>query len=264
MLQRTVKGPGRRGVGLLCAAAIVAGLSGCATRPDGSVVTIVDDAQVMSMNAEGLTQVEARQLERAQRYAEMRMTAAAGGAVIGLAAGLLLGGDNAAVAGVGGALAGGAIGYLGGAYVANLNSAEEDKRDDIETQLAAARKANSETESALRDTRAIVTAETRKIAALNRQYKSGQITTTEYKNQIEYLDKKMVIVDETLRTAEADVAALEATMKARSDNGDTRGANRLARQRDALAADVRRLEREKIKLIEAVASIPDEIGGPSV
>jgi hypothetical protein len=197
----------RRGTGrIFTALAMVAAFSlqsGCATRPDGRTVTLIDDAQVLAMSDDGLNATEVRQLERAQRYAEMRVTGAAGGAVLGAFAGAFAFSDNAALGAAGGAAAGAALGYLAGAYVANLNEGAEDRRNDLNAQLAAARKAVDENEAAVRDNRSIVSAETRRIDDLNRKYRAGEITKDQYAEEIDALDKKLVIVDEALRAAES-------------------------------------------------------------
>lgn len=240
--------------------AIVAVLAACATRPDGSVVTIADDVEALFISREGLNDTELRQLDRIQRYAKMRVTGAAGGAVGGALIGLFVV-DNAALGAAGGAVAGAAVGYLAGAYVANLNSAAEDRRDDLNVQLAAAKKAVSETQASVKDNRAIVAAETRKIRKLNQAYRAGKITKDQYASEIETLDRKVTIVNESLRAAEDDVKALERTAKRRTDNGDASGAAKLTAQKKSLEREVARLQRERLKLIEAVASIPSEVSG---
>lgn len=238
--------------------------AGCAQRPDGSFVSIIDDADVMTMSDEGLNETERRQLDRLQRYAEMRVTGAAGGAVIGALAGALLFKDNRGAGAAGGAAAGAAIGYLAGAYVANLNSQAEDRRDDLNVQLAAARDAVAENKQAVRDNRTIVNAEVRRIDELNRGYRAGTVTRDQYAERIDTLDKKITIVDESLRAAENDVEALQKTADNRRAGGDTGGASKLESQKRALERDVARLQQERLRLVEAVASIPPEVGGPTV
>ncbi len=253
------------GTGRALAAALLlasASLSaGCATRPDGSTVTIVDDVSLMTMSNDGLNEAERRQLDRAKRYAEMRATGAGVGAVTGAIVGFLTGDiEGAVIGGVGG----GALGYLGGAYVANLNSVAEDRRDDLNAQLAAANKAVEENRAAVRDNRSIVSAETRRIDRLNNQYRAGQITAAQYADEIETLNKKVRIVEESLRAAEDDVSGVRATASARRERGDANGASQLEARADTLQSEVRRLEAERIKLVEAVATIPPAAGGPSV
>lgn len=262
MTTRT-KGFIRPAAGLLAGVAMLAA-AGCAQRADGSFVSIVDDAQVLTMSAEGLNETERRQLERVQRYAEMRVTGAAGGALTGALAGALLARDNPAAGVAIGVTAGAALGYLAGAYVANLNEQAEDRRDDLNTQLGAAKQAVAENKRAVADNRDIVSAQTRAIDDLNRRFRAGTVTKEQYAAQIEGLDTRMTIVDESLRAAENDVAAIERSAAAREKAGDTRGAQQLTAQKTALQSDVNRLQQEKLRLVEAVASIPPEVGGPSV
>lgn len=238
-------------------------LSACATTPDGRTVTIFDDANILFMDDDGLTQVEARQLDRSKRYAQMRMEGAAGGALLGALAGAVIVDGNRGAGAAGGAAIGAQIGYMAGAYVARLNSEAEDRRDDLNAQLAAAKNAVRETQGVVRDNREIVAAERRKIDRLNKSYRAGQITNEQYSNEISALEKKITIVDESIRIAESDVAAIEYTAASR-ENAGAGGAGALRSQKAQLEKQVRQLRQQRAALLQAVATIPPEAGRPSV
>lgn len=235
--------------------------SGCAQRADGSFVTIADDTQVLTKNQEGLTPVEQRQLERVRRYASMRVQGAGVGAVLGAVTGALAFGGNRGAGAAGGAVAGAALGYLAGAYVANLNETAEDRRDDLNVQVDAARRAVDETERAVADNREIVSAERSRIERLNRDYRAGDITQEQYRDQIANLETKILIVNESLRAAENDVAAMDSTIQ--QQQAQSVDPKPLAEQRARMEEEVRVLREERERLATAVASIPPEIGAPA-
>jgi hypothetical protein len=243
----------------LLASAVV--LPGCATRADGSTVSILDDAQVLAMDDEGLSDAERRQLERVKRYASMRTQGAIGGAIIGGIAGALLVRKNRGVGAAGGALAGGALGYLGGAYVARLNETAEDRRDDLEVQLAAAKETVADTQRAVADNREIVRAERKRIERLNQEYRAGKITADQYRDQIGQLETRIKIVDESLRIAENDAAAMQKHI----DGQRARNVNpaALEKQRVAIEREVATLRAERDSLIEAAGTIPAGVGAPT-
>lgn len=222
-----------------------------------------DDIRVVAMDIDGLNAAERRQLERVQRYSQMRLEGAAIGGLGGAVAGFLIVGKNRGAGAAAGVVVGAAAGYLAGAYVANLNEQAEDRRGDLNTQLAAANDAVSETKSAVRDTREIVSAERSRITRLNRGLRAGSITQAQYREEIGQLGKKMTIVDESLRAAETDAEAIGRTAETRRENGDS-GAGKLDAQRMNMEREVARLRTERDKLFTAVGSIPPEIGGPSV
>jgi outer membrane lipoprotein SlyB len=237
-------------------------LPGCATRADGSTVTIVDDAQVLAMSDDGLSDVERRQLERVQRYAEMRIQGMVAGTAMGFLAGLTAGGDNRAIAVTSGVLVGAHLGYLAGAYVARLNETAEDRRDDLEVQLAAAKETVADTQRAVADNREIVRAERRRIERLNEEHRAGRITATQYRDQLGDLEKRMTIVDESLRVAEGDVKAIEKSVQWQRDRNVNPAA--LEKQRAALEREVATLRAERDSLLATVGTIPPDVGAPAV
>jgi len=237
-------------------------LAGCATRPDGSTVTIVDDIQVMSMDASGLNEDQARELERVQRYARMRSQGAVGGAILGTVTGMLVASENRGAGAAVGAGAGGALGYLGGAYVANLNAQAEDRRNTLNAQLDAARQAVAETERAVATSRSTVATERSRVSRLNREYRAGRITQGQYREEIVDLEKKLVILDESLRAGEDDVRAMALSVEAQAEKGANTGG--LEAQKRRMEREVAALRRDRDALIEVIGSIPPEIGGPTV
>ncbi len=245
---------------ILLAGALLSSLPGCAQRADGSTVTIFDDIDVLSMNAEGLDPISARQLDRVQRYAQMRVEAAGIGGAAGALAGILIGNETAgaegAVAGgIGGAFAGAQLGYLAGAYFANLNSVAEDRRNDLNVQLAAAKAAVRENQQAVDDARTIVDAEERRIARLNSRRAAGELQQDQYREELEGLNTRLAILDESLRAAENDQKLVEKTIKGRG--GEAQSGD-LPRQRGQLASEVRQLEKLRAELIDVALSVPEE------
>lgn len=248
-------------------------LAACATDESGQTRTLIDDARVLYISAEGLSPVEQKSLARVQRYANLRVQGATVGAVGGALAGAVAGffafddGDGGGVWGaLGGAAAGGAvggtIGYLAGAYYAKLNAASEDRRNDLNFQLAAARESVEESRRAVRDTREIVKSERRKIRRLNRDYKSGKISQDQFRGQISRLGDKVELVGEELRAAQNNVNTMDGVIKSAERQG--RGTRSLNQQRSQMVRQVRALKKERDELLAAVSTIPDEVDPPDV
>lgn len=252
------------------AGVVVLGLAGCATGPDGQTTTIADDVSVLYMSTDGLSPVEVRSLERVQRFATMRVqgstVGAIGGVITGALAGFFACDDAALACAVGGAAAGGAaggaLGYLAGAYYAKLNAASEDRRNDLNFQLASARESVSETRAAVRDTKEIVSSERKKIRRLNRDYKAGKVTQEQYKGRIARLGDKVQIINEQLRSAQNDVNTMNGVIESAQKQG--RGTGKLAGQRRQMERQVSALRKERDALVTAVATIPDEVDPPDV
>lgn len=255
--------PGLRMLALgttLAAATMV--LQGCATRSDGSTVTMFDDVSVMRMDTQGLDPASARQLERAQRYAQMRVEAggiggAVGGGLGGLAAGLATDDWGIALAGaVGGAIIGAQAGYMTGAYIANLNETAENRRDTLEAQLAAAERAVAENALAVADNRLIVAAERQRINDLTLARRTGRVTQQGYRDELTGLKERLTIVDESLRLAENDLTAVTETIQGRASAGQSY--NGLPAQRQKLMQDVEELTRLRAELISVALGVPAE------
>ena len=209
------------------------------------------------MDSEGLDPASSRQLDRAQRYAKMRMQGGGVGALTGALAGALIGSSvadsqGALVGGIGGAVAGAQLGYLAGAYYANLNAVAEDRRDDLNAQLAAARAAVQENQQAVADSRSIVKAETARIARLNQRRAAGEIQADDYHDELEGLNTRLTILDESLRTAENDRTLIEKTIESRG-GGDAGG---LAKQRNKLSAEIEQLRSLRGQLIDVALTVP--------
>lgn len=237
-------------------------VGGCATRSDGSMVTLIDDVRVMSMSDSGLTEDEARELERVQRYARMRSQGSVGGALVGTVTGMFVASDNPGVGAAVGAVGGAALGYLAGAYVANLNAQAEDRRETLNGQVAAAEQAVAETQRAVATSRKTASNERARVSRLNREYRAGEITQDQYREQISELDKRLIIVDESLRAAEDDVSAIERSVEQQNEQGVN--ASTLEAQKQRMEREVAALKQERDVLIEVIGSIPPEIGGPTV
>ena len=252
----------RRSVACMTAIALTMSVSSCAQRADGSTVSIVDDVQVLSMSSEGLSPAAARQLERTQRYAEMRVTAAAGGVVLGALAGALLGGSGNRGAGAAiGALAGGALGYLGGAYVANLNSQAEDQRNDLNVQLSAARAAVNEQELAVSDARTMVKTERKRLDRTVKDYRSGRIAKDQAAKNVEIAGRNLEIINEAINAAKDDITGVQKTIEARESAGEPVGA--LPGQLNKLRSQEAQLVRQRDSLLAAFQEVPADLDPPS-
>lgn len=225
-------------------------------------MTAFDDIQVMRMSSAGLTPPAARQLERAQRYAEMRLTGAAAGAVVGALAGALAISNNRGAGAAGGAAIGAAIGYLGGAYIANLNSQAEDRRTDLNVQLNAARAAVQEADEDVADARAMVRTQQAALQNTLRQYRAGQIAQGAAEDQVSKAKEHLVLVDEAIRRVQDNMQGISITMDENQKAGrSSRGLNtqiQQLREREA------RLLQQRQRLVQAFQGVPPELGAPVV
>ncbi len=228
------------------------GLAACAGNNN-----IVKDIRIMTRSSEGLTPAQAQQLERLKRYANMRVQATAGGALLGgLTCGLLSGKNkvrNAAAC----ALAGGFAGYYIGAYYANINSVAENKRKDLDTRLAASQAAVKETQEAAAVTYR-ANKETRdRIKRINAQYSARSITLAQYKKEAEATQVQVDNSAATLELAEGDLKNIEQAIKdAKKERQDTKD---LKKQRDAMEREVEALRKAHDQMVAAQSTIPADI-----
>ncbi|MEM6623131.1 MAG: hypothetical protein AAF674_12940 [Pseudomonadota bacterium] len=248
----------RYGIGCCTALALCFTASGCAQRADGSTVTAIDDIQVMRMSSAGLTPAAARQLDRAQRYAEMRLTGAATGAIVGALAGALAIRGNRAAGAAGGAALGAALGYLGGAYVANLNSQAEDRRTSLNVQLAAANAAVREAEEAVIDARAIVSDQRAALRNTVSAYRAGTIAKAEAEARVGRAKEHLVLIDEAVRSVQDNISGISATIEDNQQNNrSSRGLNSRVQQ---LRAEEQQLLRQRQRMVAAFQGVPPELG----
>jgi len=255
---------GRRSTTLgfaLLAAALV--LGACATRPDGTTVTLVDDVRLLSMSVEGRDPTEAQELQRLQRYARMRRDGAAAGAITGALAGILAVSDNRAAGAAGGAVVGAALGYLAGAYVANRNALAEDRRGDLNAQLTAARDAAREHEQARDRWRGLVAQRRDQINRLNADFRAGRISRDQYRAEVDRLEETMRIMDQAVRAAEDDVRMLEHDITRHQASGGA-APRSLTAERDRLQQQVADLQSQYAQLVAVAGQVPDEVGKPEV
>lgn len=249
-----------RPVWLVCAALV---LSGCAQTSDGRTVTIIDDIRTTMRSDEGLNPREKVLLERAKKYANWRIEAAAGGAILGALTGVLIGGDDHAGAGaVIGGLSGAQLGYLAGAYIGELNKQAEDRRATLNGQLEASRATLAETRDSVAITRQMVQEERKKIADLNREYKAGQIQKAGYEAQIKTLKKKLAMTDEVIRAADGDILVMEELAKKHRE--EHRNPARLESDIKRMKAELAKLRELRAQLVASIGTIPDGIKKPKV
>jgi len=250
--------PGRAFAAALLVVALAS--AGCATRPDGSSVTLIDDLRILTLDDEGLGPEAARQLARAQMYARMRRDAALLGGIAGTAAGASLSGQQRLLGGLVGAVVGMSAGYLAGAYIGRLNEVAENRREELTTRLEIARAAVAEHGRALADVRAIHAQEAETLSRLQNAYRAGRITADAYRGEIAGLERKLRILDEVVRTAEQDLAVMEQHVA--DGERQAHAVADLARQRDSLKGVVEEMRGRYGELLSAAAGIPPEIGGP--
>ena len=247
----------------LLVSAIALQLSGCAK--DHNLAT--DIGRLMT-SSDGLTFPEQRALERSKRFAEIRVKSAViggtlGAVMAGAACALAVEDSNAATTAAcaaGGAVAGAVGAYLIGAYYANLEEEAEGRRNDLNVQLAAAKRAVGESEAQVSNVREIVRAERSKIRELNAQYGAGRITQDQYKSQITKLELKANLVQEQLNLSKADVNTMDAVIKDQKARGNN--VSKLSAERKTMVAVVDKLTKERDSLLEAIASIPAEMEPP--
>lgn len=241
---------------VLLGLALATGIAGCTANNN-----IVDDARILRTDSTGLTPAEAAELERVKRYARMRSQAMTGGAILGGLTGALIGrrSGNTGVGAAAGVAGGAALGYMAGAYIARQNEVAEVRRDDLNVQLANARAALQETQTAVDVNRDIVARETSKIARLNDQYAAGAITKSQYEAEYKTTRARLEIVEGAVAAAAGDVSAVQATIEAQTAAGKGAQTGDLKATLADMEDEVDALTAERDALVAAIGTVPDEV-----
>jgi hypothetical protein len=245
---------------LLCAS--------CASNSDGTNVNIVDDVRLMTMSEDGLSPSEAELLAAAKRNASTRIEGASigtlGGCLVGFLGGRAFTDDTAVVAGTtaGGCVAGGLAGYAAGAYVAEVNAQAASQQASLQDRIDAANADAARYRDAADAAQRTVSELRTEIGNLNRRYAAGQITATEYADQLDGVESsalslRVLIVESlgNIQVMEQDIAALE-------QNG--RDTSALKQRVASLKRQNQRLVAQYEDLAEVVDLVPAGVSKPTV
>ncbi len=99
------------------------------------------------------------------------------GAIAGTAIGAVVGGD--AESAVGGAIVGASVGALAGMYVANKQKLYASKEDQLNSMIGDVKTSNQNTEALIRDIRAVIAEDQRRLADIQARYHRGKATEAE-------------------------------------------------------------------------------------
>ena len=245
MLERPLRQP----PALLLAALI--GLAGCAG--GGSPMDMFGSDEELTPAQQGLR-------EESERFRWTRIQGALVGAAGGALAGWLIAED--ATGAVVGAAAGGALGYAAGYYIDTVNQSYADQQQALNTRIDAANQDVARYQRAAADARTVVAGHRQKIADLNAQYASQQITADQFGAQVAVIEGDIDALQDLINESSGNVELMDKDIAhLRTQGADVGGLvarrNQLASQRDALQAQLD-------TLASAIGSIPDAVDAPVI
>ena len=149
-----------------------------------------------SATATSLTPQQQAMREQSTRWHQTVATGALAGATLGAGIGALSGGNrgtNALFGGLAGALAGGLLGTT----VANRNLGFENREVNASQRIASAQQIADNLNNTAATSERVTADNRRKLAQLDRQYRSGQITSAQYREQTETMRQDAELMRKT-------------------------------------------------------------------
>ena len=133
-------------------------------------------------NTANLTPAQRQLRDQDQRWWQTTATGAVSGAALGAVAGAALGGrNNRGEAALIGALIGGIAGTMAGATMANRTLEFENREVSANQRIASAQQAAASFEQAAMTAKQVTDENSRRLEALDRQYRARQITAEQYR-----------------------------------------------------------------------------------
>ena len=231
--------------GLVLALILAVGVAGCATS-NGSV----DEASLTP---------EQRQLRtEASRFNQTIGEGAVVGALGGALLGALLGGDDPLAGAAIGAAAGAAVGAGAGYFVASQNETYATEEARLNAQIEAARRDAARYRTIVDTTRSVVDGHKRNIARLNRQYRSGQITASQYQTEVASVSGDLESIQSLIDENRTIVGAYDQEISGMRASQQNPG--QLVAARNEMIRQRQNLEAEYEELLEAVDAAPVAVG----
>jgi outer membrane lipoprotein SlyB len=234
--------------------------SGCAENIDGSTPNIARDVQLLAGSTRGLSPEQRALRAREREYAQSRVTAAVGGALLGALACSALGRDEREVAAC--AVAGGAAGYVGSTYLTRDHQTFVASRDSLQADINAAREDNARMEANIRVAQDVVAFQRRQIGSINQAYNRGEISGADYTAALNGVAGDIQSIRNMRQKGQERVASMERSIAAYRSAGINPA--ELERQRAQQRRSVDSLRRAESQLVDVIAATPSSVQRPSV
>ena len=256
-------GAGKAALAAVLSASLVAG--GCAETASGEQTNIFDDIALLTSSDKGLTPAQIELREQARQHAGTRITGSLLGAVLGGLGGALLADQvdvdpltGAAVGAAGGAL----IGYAAGAYVSRRNEEAAGSQANLRARIAAANEDVARYEVAAQAAREVADQHAAEIRRLNAEYANQQISANDYEAQISDMKGDIRALKSLLVESEGNVQLMQRDIDELEQQG--RDTSNLAAARRRLEEQNAGLRETWTALIEAVDTIAPGVDRPAV
>ncbi len=185
------------------------------------------------------------------RFTQTVGEGAAVGAVAGAVAGALLGGRNRLQGAAIGAAAGGALGAGAGYLVARNNASRTHSESDYRSAIADAEQQSADLRKSADAARAISDRAVREIAALNAQYRSQQITASQFRSQVSKYQTDNQLIQQQAQDAEGNVSSLRTFA-----NGSGQYRGQILSSANDMDASRTSIQRSAAAISQALSAVP--------
>lgn len=239
----------------------VALLTGCAQSPDGTTPNIFSDLRTVLPSSSGSLSPAQQQLRSQERaYANSRLLAAGGGAVLG--AGACWAADRSAAEIAACALGGGAAGYAGSTYLTRNHQNFAVSQESLQQDIAAAREDGAQMARNVQVAQGALAAQQAEIRRLNDAYRSGQTSQAEYEARLRTVGDDVRSVRNMRQQAQTRVSNLQQSKRAYDSAG--LGSASLNSELQAQQAHLASLQRIENGMLSVIQTAPANVRRPSV
>ncbi|MCB9960315.1 MAG: glycine zipper 2TM domain-containing protein [Rhodospirillaceae bacterium] len=207
-------------------------------------------------SSENLTPAQRNLREEADRFNQTIGEGAIAGAIVGGILGALVSDDNRLAGAAIGAAAGAVVGGGAGYFVAVQNEDYASQEDRLEAEIAAAQQDVARYREIVRTTQQVVDQHKARIAQLNAQYRSGQVSLTTVQSEQATMRQDLELIDGLIQENRNMVANYDEEIAANRQQGVP--AQSLSAARADLVREREALQAQYDELVAAVSGLPTE------